>query len=103
MPRIPWAEGDEHLAARQKAFNERLGELIASQRQLRGMLQDELAGKIGMSRRQWQRLEAGQIKHSPTVFFVKEIADHLGVPLASLLPSDLETEDLSTMEPPAAG
>lgn len=103
MPRIPWAEGDEHLAARQRKFNQQLGELIAGQRQLQGMHQDELAEKIGMSKRQWQRLEAGEIKHSPTVFFVKEVADHLGVPLTSLLPTDMELDDLSTMDPPAAG
>lgn len=103
MPRIPWAEGDEHLAARQKAFNEQLGQLIAGQRQLRGIRQDEFAEKIGMSRRQWQRVEGGKIKHSPTSFFVAEIARHLGVPIVNILPTDFEVEDPSTMEPPAAG
>lgn len=102
MPKRPWAEGDESLAARKRAFNEELGALIASQRELRGVLQKDLAEKMGMSHRQWQRVEAGDIKDSPTIFFVAEISRNLGVPLEQLLPPDSDLAEF-VMKPPAVG
>lgn len=103
MPKRPWAEGDDDLAERQRTYNRRLGHLIATERELAGMLQKDLALRMGMSERQWQRVEAGRIKHSPTIFFVREVAAAIGVPLAKLLPENGEPGSPDVEEPPSAG
>lgn len=103
MPERPWAEGDEDLAERQQEYNRKLGHLITTHREMAGILQKDLAERMGMSVRQWQRLEAGEIKHSPPIFFVKLIGDAIGVSLEQLNPDNIRNVDLDILEPPSAG
>ena len=56
---------------------------IRSERKRLGLTQEELAGKVGISRLTLQRIESG--KSSPSVALLSEIAHHLNRPFVSFV------------------
>ncbi len=60
----------------------KLGKHIRNVRKEKGMTQVQLAHALGKDQQSIQRLEAGNI--NPTVFYLVEIAEGLGLTLATL-------------------
>ena len=64
-------------------FLKRLGKNIIKLREQKGWAQSELSRNGDKDRQSIERLENGKI--NPSAFYLKEIADGLGVPINELL------------------
>lgn len=64
-------------------FLKRLGKNIIKLREQKGWSQSELSRNCDKDRQSIERLENGKI--NPSAFYLKEIADGLGVPINELL------------------
>ena len=64
---------DEEKEAKRQATRERLGQRIASLRQLAGMSQEQLGDKAGLQRTHVSRIEAG--KYAVTLETIQAIAE----------------------------
>ena len=62
-----------------------LGLTIASMRKMRGMSQEQLAEKAGMSRTHLSNIEAPNVVHTLSLEILYNIADALGVRAGDLL------------------
>ena len=65
-------------------FNQQVGALIANVRRIRKLDHDELAQRAGISRGQLYFWESGEQR--VPLYYLKELARILSVPLAALLP-----------------
>ena len=70
--------------------------IIRSLREQRGISQDTMAGRLGMSRVTYIRLESGE--KSPTLDELKTVADALDVSFESLVFSDTKSESLESAD-----
>ncbi|MBP7859969.1 helix-turn-helix transcriptional regulator [Patescibacteria group bacterium] len=66
-----------------KDFLKQLGKNVIKLREQKGWSQSELSRNCEKDRQSIERLENGKI--NPSAFYLKEIADGLGVPLSELL------------------
>lgn len=64
-------------------FQKKLGVHIATLREKAGLSQNDLALKSDKDRQSLNRLEKGRI--NPSAFYLKQLADQLGVSLKELL------------------
>lgn len=67
-------------------FLKKLGQRIAAVRKQHGLSQAELARKCDKDRQSINRLEQGNI--NPSAFYLHQLAQELGIPLAVLLEID---------------
>lgn len=66
-----------------ETYLKRLGKNIARLREEAGLSQTELALRCDKDRQSLNRLEKGRI--NPSIFYLKEIAEQLNIPLKSLV------------------
>lgn len=66
-----------------ETFLKKVGKHIALLREKRGLSQTELALRCDKDKQSLNRLEKGKI--NPSIFYLKEIADELGISLKELL------------------
>ena len=76
--------------------NERIGSFIAQMRKQRGMTQEQLAERLGVSNRSVSRWENG--KTLPDLSLMQVICEELDITISELLNGEKETPDLGTKE-----
>ena len=62
-----------------------LGNLISANRKARGLLQQEVADRIGMTRSLYSQLETGHRKEPLTPLQARAVSAFLGIPMLSLV------------------
>jgi len=72
----------------QKEFLIQLGQRLKKIRQEKGLSQSEVANLCGKERQSYERVENGRI--NPTIWYLKHIADALGVSLSEILDVDFK-------------
>ena len=91
----------EEQKEQKTAFNQRIGQRIATLRKLAGLSQEQLSERAGLQRTHVSRIEAG--KYDVTAFTVQLIAEAIGMTVDIIDTRLADLAPLKTLTPPMKG